>query len=121
MPGQIVRGVLVLDVRLMVDVDGTEWAAVTVAYGTGAENVSEAQRANHLMIGDGEFRGLGLHKPTLFKLDPQNRQRLPWAEEYFVTQGYVRSQNLVAGSLNAVQQATVLSGFKARGLAFPLP
>ena len=50
-PGEWIRPVLVLDVRLMIDARGeTEWAAITVAYGTGAENVSEANRANHLLI-----------------------------------------------------------------------
>lgn len=121
-PGPVARCVLVLDVRLMTDVrDETEWAAVTVAYGTGAENVKPADLENNLLIGDAEYRGLGLHKPTVFKLDPRNRKRLPWAEDYFVTQGYVRSQQLIAGSLNEKQRATFHECFKQRGLAFPLP
>jgi hypothetical protein len=105
----------------MIDEDETEWAAVTVAYGTGADNVPQDRRANHLLIGATECRALGLHKPTVFKLDPGNRQRLPWAEEYFVTQGYMRSQNLIAGSLTNAQKEIVLTALKARGLQFPLP
>jgi hypothetical protein len=98
-----------------------EWAAVTVAYGTGAENVKPEDRTNHLLITDAEYRALGLHKSTVFKLDLGNRKRLPWAEDYFVTQGYVRSQGLIAGSLNEKQRASVLECFKHRGLTFPLP
>lgn len=121
-PGEWVRPVLVLDARLMIDGrDETEWAALTVAYGTGAEHVPEAKRANHLFIPHSDCRTLGLHKATVFKLDAGNRKRLPWAEEYFVPQEYVQSQNILAGRLNADQQALVLAGFKARGLEFPLP
>lgn len=120
-PGPFVRCVLVLDVRLMIDADEMEWAQITVAYGTAADNVPEEKRANHLLIGQNEFPALGLHKPTIFKLDPGNRQRLPWAEEYFITQRYVRSQKLISGSLTTPQRAAVLTAFKARGLQFPLP
>lgn len=121
MPGDIVRCVLVLDVRLMVDTDDAEWAAVTVTYGTGADNVPEWRRTNHLLIGNGEYRALGLHKPTIFKLDLGNRKRLPWAEEYFVPQVYVRSQGIVAGSLNAAQQVEAIRCIRAHGGQFPLP
>jgi hypothetical protein len=51
-----------------------EWAAVTVAYGTGAENVKPEDRANHLLITDAEYRALGLHKSTVFKLDLGNSE-----------------------------------------------
>ena len=121
-PGPVARCVLILDVRLMIDAhDETEWAAVTVAYGTGAEHVEAADLTNNLLIPDTECRARGLHKATVFKLDVRNRKRLPWAEDYFVTQGYVRSQKLIAGSLNEQQQATFHECFKQRGLAFPLP
>jgi hypothetical protein len=121
-PGEVVRPVLVLDVRLLVDPrGGAEWAAITVAYGTGAENVYFFARTNHLVISEIECGSLGLHKATVFKMDLQNRQRLPWAEEYFVTQGYVRAQKLIAGSLNPLQQMAVRNCLAARGLQFPLP
>jgi hypothetical protein len=121
-PGEVVRPVLVLDVRLMVDSqDGAEWAAITVAYGTGAENVYFFARTSHLIISEIECGTLGLHKATVFKMDLQNRQRLPWAEEYFVTQGYVHAQKLIAGSLNPLQQMAVRNCLTARGLQFPLP
>lgn len=120
-PGPVVRCVLVLDVRLMITDDETEWAAITAAYGTGADKVPKDRRINHLVIGETEFRALGLHKPTVFKLDAGNRQRLPWAEEYFVSQPYLRSQNIVAGCLTKAQQEKVLACLKARGLQFPLP
>jgi hypothetical protein len=120
-PGEVVRCVLVLDVRLMEDVDGTEWAAVTVAYGTGAENVRQRDRTNNLLIRADECGALGLHKATVFKLDVQNRQRLPWCEEYFVPQSYVRAQSIISGSLTPHQQALVRGCLTARGLQFPLP
>jgi hypothetical protein len=120
-PGEVVRCVLVLDTQLMVTDSGEEFTALVVAYGTGADNVPEWRRKDHLFIGRGEFRDLGLHKETVFKVDLQNRRRLPWGDEYFVPQDYVRSQNIVAGSLTGYQSAEVVRCIKARGLLFPLP
>jgi hypothetical protein len=121
-PGEWVRPVLVLDVRLMIDArDETEWAAVTVAYGTDAARVPQGDRTNHLLIRETEYAALGLHKPTVFKLDVQNRRRLPWAEEYFVPQGYVRDQGIISGHLTDHQEKLVRGCFTARGLTFPLP
>jgi hypothetical protein len=105
----------------MVDVDETEWAAVTASYGTDAKKVGETDLANNLLITAAEFRALGLHKPTVFKLDLRNRFRLAWSEKYFVPQGYVKNQGIVAGKLNANQRATVLKCLRARNLDFPLP
>jgi hypothetical protein len=101
--------------------DDTEWAAITVCYGTDANNVPQWARTNNLLIREGEFRALGLHKPTVFKLDLRNRQRLPWAEDYFVSQRYVVGQGIVAGRLADHQQTLVRGCLTARGLQFPLP
>ena len=121
-PGPWVRCVLVLDVRPMLDMrTDTEYAAITAAYGTDATTVSAREIADHLYITGAEYEVLGLHKPTVFKLDLQNRKRLPWAENYFVPQGYVRNQGIVAGSLNDQQRARVTAFFQRNGLAFPLP
>jgi hypothetical protein len=49
----------------------TEWAAVTVAYGTGALNVKPENLRNNLLITEAEFRALGLHKPTVLNLTPE--------------------------------------------------
>ena len=121
-PGPWVRCVLVLDVRPMIDQrTNKQFAAITAAYGTGAENVSVDDLKQHLYIMGGEFAALGLHKPTVFKLDLQNRKRLAWSEEYFVPQAYLKQQNIVAGSLNEHQRAHVLAYFEKHGLEFPLP
>lgn len=121
-PGEWVRPVLVLNSRLMIDArDENEWVALIVAYGTGAENVPAIRRANHLHIPLGECRAVGLHKPTIFKLDAGNRKRLPWAEDYFVPQGYVQSQKIISGSLTDAQKATAIAEIKAHGLTFPIP
>ncbi|HUI13877.1 MAG TPA: hypothetical protein VL048_10470 [Xanthobacteraceae bacterium] len=114
-------GSLVLDSRLMEDADGNEWAAITAAYGTGADNIRKFDSTKHLLISNGEFRALGLHKPTIFQLDLGNRRPMPWAEEYFVTQGYVRNQRLICGSLNEDQQKRFQECFTKQGLDFPLP
>ena len=106
----------------MIDARGdNEWAAITVCYGTDADKVPQVARTNNLLIREGEFRALGLHKPTVFKLDLRNRKRLPWAEEYFVSQGYLRDQRIIAGKLSEHQQKIVFGCLTARGLAFPLP
>ncbi len=122
MPGDWIRPALVLDVRLMTDArDETEWADVTVCYGTDERNVPIQDRLNNLHIRHHEYRALGLHKPTIFKLDPRRRLRRPWGDDYFVSQGYMRNENIVAGSLTPQQQATVKTCLVARGLIFPLP
>jgi hypothetical protein len=99
----------------------TEWAAITVAYGTGAENVKPEDMAHNLIIGKAEYAELGLHKPTVFKLDLCNRKRLPWAEEYFVPKPYVVGRGLIAGHLPEYQKVITKAHFKARNLQFPLP
>jgi hypothetical protein len=97
------------------------WAAVTVAYGTGVESVKPSDILGSLIITTAECADLGLHKSTVFKLDYENRKRLPWAADYFVSQGYIRSQNLIAGSLNAEQRRRFHACFERRGYVFPLP
>jgi hypothetical protein len=121
-PGSWIRCVLVIDVRRMID-DRTEkeYSLITAVYGTGKENVDPSDLANNLVIESHEFRGLGLHKPTVFKFDLANRKRLPWCVEYFVPKEYVLSQNIVAGALNAGQQMRFRQCFIARGFKFPLP
>jgi hypothetical protein len=121
-PGPWVRAVLVLDVRLMIDArNENEWAAITVAYGTGAENVKLEDIPHNMVIGPVEYAAAGLHKPTVFKLDLGNRKRLPWAEEYFVPKPYVVGRGIIAGRLTAYQKVAVLAHLKARDLQFPLP
>lgn len=119
-PGPWVRAVLVVDVGLMVDADGTEWAAVTAAYGTGTDNIKKLDEPSNLLIPRRECRAIGLHKSTVFQLDEQNQRRMAWAEEYFVTQGYVKNQQLIAGSLNADQQKRFHKCFSKLGRTFPL-
>src|SRR5947208_9171983 len=118
-PGPWVRPVLVLDVRLYEDErDQRKYAAVTAQYGGDFQNHHLPQ---NLLIESSEYRALGLHKPTLFRLDLGNRLRLPWCEEYFVSQSYIRSQGIIAGSLDPAQQLRLHECLKLRGLAFPLP
>lgn len=121
-PGPWVRCVLVVDVCPMRDDrDGSEFYAVTAQYGTDREKVPQEEWTNNLVIDENEFRAIGLHKPTVFKFDLGNRKRLPWCEEYFVPQGYVRSQGIIAGSLNTGQRVKFHNCFDARGFTFPCP
>ena len=121
-PGSWVRCVLVVDVRRMVDErNGQEYALVTAQYGTGKENVDIPGLVNNVVIERHEFRDLGLHKPTVFQMDLRNRKRLPWCVEYFVPKEYILSEAIIAGRLNADQQARFHNCFTARNLRFPLP
>lgn len=121
-PGPWVRCVLVLDVRNFVDTrTNKEFAAITAAYGTGAEHCTPDEWKKHLWIPSMEVEALGLHKPTVFKLDLGNRKRLPWASEYFVSQGYVKGQQIIAGSLTDGQKAKAIKYFEDNNLEFPLP
>lgn len=119
-PG-VVRGVLVLDVRKMIDQDdSTEWANVTVAYGTGAENIPKPG-PECLVITATEYSALQLHKPTIFQLDLRHRQRLAWGEKYFPPHPHVINRAIIAGSLNSNQQIRFHKCFTNCGFTFPLP
>jgi hypothetical protein len=121
-PSDEVRPVLVLDVRDHIyDPTGEIFADITVAYGTGAENIRLPDVQRDLLINPPEFVELGLHKPTVFQLDLGNRKRLPWAEKYFVPNEYVAKQNIVCGILTEAQKSRVLTCLSYRGLTFPLP
>jgi hypothetical protein len=114
--------VLVIDVRKHIyDQTGEIFADLTVAYGTGAENIIVPDAYRDLMIMDRDFRSVGLHKPTIFQLDLGNRKRLPWSEKYFVTNEYVAQQKIICGKLSQAMIQTVLGCFIVRGLKFPLP
>jgi hypothetical protein len=97
------------------------FADITVAYGTGAENIIRPDGSRDLIIDALEFQSLGLHKPTVFQIDPGNRKRLPWCKEYFVASDYVLGVSLVLGKLAGHQQTRLLKCFVNRGLTFPLP
>jgi len=123
-PGDKVRPTLVLDVRNQIYTPTREtYADVTLAYGTGAENIPEAERdpKGDLLIGAQSILSLGLNKETIFQLDLGNRKRLPWGPKYFVPNEYLRKQHIIAGKLSDDQQRAVLGCFAHRGLAFPLP
>lgn len=121
-PSDEARPVLVLDVRDHIyDPTGEMFADVTVAYGTGAENIETPDVHRDFVVTEREFRALGLHKPTIFQLDLGNRKRLPWGEKYFVPNSYVAQQNIICGKLSDSQRRLVLTCFNIRGLRFPLP
>jgi hypothetical protein len=121
-PSDEARPVLVLDVRDQIyQPTGQIYADITIAYGTGAENIAKPNWRSDLVIGPNEFRAAGLHKPTIFRLDLRNRKRLPWCEKYFVPNDYVREQNIICGSLSEAQRSAALSCFVAQNLTFPLP
>ncbi|UEM16779.1 hypothetical protein J4G43_022725 [Bradyrhizobium barranii subsp. barranii] len=111
-----------IDVRDQVyDPTGETFKDITVAYGTGAENIEKPNWRSDLVIGPSEYRAAGLHKPTIFRLDLMNRKRLPWCEKYFVPNDYVRGQNIICGTLSDAQRSAALSCFVAQNLKFPLP
>ncbi|MGY4170945.1 hypothetical protein [Bradyrhizobium sp. USDA 4529] len=121
-PSDESRPVLVLDVRDRIyDPTGEVFADITVAYGTGAENIPQPNVLQDLLLNPPEYGALGLHKPTIFQLGTDNRRRLPWASKYFVPNEYVASQNIICGILTESQKSRVLTCFEFRGLTFPLP
>ena len=123
-PGDKVRPTLVLDVRPQFYLPtGETYADVTIAYGTGAENIPEKERdaSRDLLIGAQSFLALGLNKETIFQLDLGNRKRLPWGPKYFVPNEYLRKQHIICGMLSTEQQQNVMACFAALKLTFPLP
>lgn len=121
-PSNEARPVLVLDVRDHIyEPTGQIFADITVAYGTGADNVPDADLTRDLLVDWSEIAAAGLHKPTLFQLGTTHRKRLPWGDKYFVPNEYVAKQQIVCGKLSSNQAEWTRGCFKARGLSFPLP
>src|SRR5580700_1945402 len=103
-PGPWTRPVLVREVMVLeYGPSAVRYGAVVVSYGTG--EFDRAARADWDLIIDDwrEIKAVGLHKPTMFSLDPGFRRRLPWAEDYFLSPEYVRSVGTIAGRLNSEQ------------------
>ena len=118
-PGPVARPVIVIhsEAREIFDTQ-TKFGWLVIQYGG---DFNERDKHMNLHIGTHEFRDLGLHKETVFRFDLGNRKALPWCEEYFVTQGYVKKQNLVCGRLNREQEARALACFAVRELEYPVP
>jgi hypothetical protein len=103
MPGRTVRPVLVRESMLMEHADGFQFGDLIVSYATGEFTDEHAEK--DLIIRAWEFRDLGLHKPTRFSMNPSDRKRLPWCEEYFVPPEYVLNAGIVIGKLTPAQIA----------------
>jgi hypothetical protein len=116
-PGPVARPVLVLGTKLY-ELNGKEFATVAVQYGGDFET---KHIPGNFLVSETEFRTLGLHKPTLFRMDLGNRAECMWAQEYFQPQPYVVGRGILAGSLSADQQKRVISCLTAKGLSFPIP
>jgi hypothetical protein len=119
-PGPWTRPVLVREVKVFEHTpSATRYGAVVVSYGTG--EFDRAARADwDLIIGDWpEVKAAGLHKPTMFSLDPGFRKQLPWSEEYFLSPEYVRSVGTIAGRLTSEQISRLRQCLQRRSLSEP--
>lgn len=110
-PGPIARPSLILDVRVNQE---AQIGGVVCTYGTGEFEARHFKE--DLIILETEYRDLGLHKQTRFALSLNSRMQLLWAPKYFVAPEYVRSQNIIIGSLNGEQIDRMLACLKYRGL-----
>jgi len=110
-PGPIARPSLVLDVRIN---EKEQIGAVICTYGTGEFDDSHAK--GDLIIPNGEFKSLGLHKPTRFALSLNSRMQLVWGPRYFVAPTYLRAMNIRIGSLTDEQIARAIACLNHRGL-----
>jgi hypothetical protein len=116
-PGPWTRPVLVREVTVLEHTPTkAHYGAVIVSYGTG--EFDKAARADwDLIIDDwSELKAAGLHKPTMFSLDPGFRRRLPWSKEYFLSPDYLRSVGVVLGRLSAEQISRLRGSLQRRGL-----
>jgi hypothetical protein len=112
-----VRPVLVRESKVLEDPwTGIQFGAVVISYASGEFNKSTDGHRDLIIDDRAEVRALGLHKATRFSLNPNDKKQLPWCEEYFVPQGYVRAQNVVAGLLTAEQIARLRACLTVRGL-----
>lgn len=119
-PGPTVRPTLIREARVNEDPDtGHQFGSLIVSYGTG-EFEPHVHEEIDLVISDmAEARNLGLHKPTRFSLAPNDKKHLFWCEEYFVSQGYQRAQNVVIGRLGPKQVERMRACLVRRGLLPP--
>jgi hypothetical protein len=117
-PGKVARPVLVIDVEHREHEDGFTFGSLIVQYGGDYE---PHHIEGNLLLTMKEARAINLHKSMVFRLDLGNRKRLPWCKDYFVNQGYVVNQPVIAGSLSQSQCEHVKSCFRKRNLEFPVP
>lgn len=119
MPGPVARPVLVRQVEVLESDKFGSFGALIVSYGTG-QRIDDTTRQVDLCIENpGEYKALGLHKPTRFSLDLSNRKKLLWCEEYFVAPYYIREVDVIAGSLTASQIQQLRKKLESRGLTAP--
>jgi hypothetical protein len=111
MPGPIARPSLVLDVRVN---QQQKIGGVICTYGTGQFKTTDFE--TDLITLGSEYEALGLHKMTRFALGLNSRMNLPWCSEFFVSQTYLKAQNIIAGSLTDIQIKRMLTRLSARGL-----
>lgn len=116
-PGDVVRGVLLLDVRKVPD---TEEIKVLAAYGTGLEHKGSTpflDAGPDLEIDTWPaVKALNLHKPTIFSMWPSQRRWLDWTSDYFAPKPHTQSEAIIPGSLNPFQIARVKQCFRERQL-----
>ncbi len=115
-PAEYVRPVLVRACKINALPDGKTFGSLTVSYGTGTIGDPAEGAELDLIIGENEFRQLGLHKPTRFSLNPADKKHLPWCEEYFVGQAYLKANRVVIGNLTEVQSERIRQCLKRRGI-----
>ena len=116
LPGPVIRPVLVREIMILEDgLAGVQYGAVVISYGSGA-GIDDVARKNDFVVEDwAEVHAAGLHKPTRFSLDPRDRKRLPWCEEYFVPPDYKVNGKLILGRLTESQQSRLRKLLAARG------
>jgi hypothetical protein len=109
-PGKVARPVLVRETEVRV-IDGVQFGSLVVSYCSGEgieENINR-----HFCIP--MAREIGLHKPTRFSLNPRDRKKLPWAEDYFVPPAYVKNAGIKLGRFTSAQSAEFRRMLAARG------
>jgi hypothetical protein len=116
MPGKVTRPTLVREVEVLEHPQIGKFGRLLVSYASG-EHINEQTRLVDLIIEDwAAVRAAGLHNPTRFSLNPRDRWRLPWCQEYFVGQEYAPDSPIVAGSLTEAQSDTLRQLLKRHGL-----
>ena len=116
-PGPVARPVLVRESYVLAeDASGLTYGSVMVSYGTGETDARPGVPC-FVIRSWARARQIGLHKPTLFALDPGNTKNLLWCEEYFVPQGYVAASGIRIGRLSEEEFAEAQACLAQRGSA----
>lgn len=114
-PGSYVRLALVREREARIDPDThEEFGVLTFSKITGVFDPNNLNPYDLYITDWQEVREVGLHKPSRFSLDPQDKRQAPWCHEYFAPQPHVINRGIVIGRLSDRHMQMIAERLKMR-------